>query len=99
MRSHATGERAHDPGAARRANIFGAVSPPLALPQHSAGGGSGRSALQFERKATGEGTALVSQLWEGSQTGAGDSEYQPGDTGGDHRYDSLTSQSLHEQVP
>ena len=30
-----------DPGTARRANLFGAVSHPLALPQHSAGGGSG----------------------------------------------------------
>ena len=57
--------KTHDPGAARRASLFGAVSYPLALPQHSDGGGPRGPALQLQREATGSGTAVAGELWQG----------------------------------
>jgi CRP-like cAMP-binding protein len=39
------------------------------------------------------------QLRQGRQTGTGDSENEPGNTGGDCRHHSLQGQLFHEQVP
>jgi len=58
----------------------------------------GRSAFQFERKASGAGASLDGQLWQGGETRAGHSENQSRDARRDDRHHALAREHLHEQI-
>src|ERR1043166_7977958 len=61
-------------------------------------GGSGRSAVQFERETPGTDSSAAGEFRQGRNAGAGNSENQPGDPRGDDRHDAISRQFFYEQI-
>ncbi len=61
-------------------------------------GGSGRSAVQFERETPRAVAAAAGELRQGRQTDADDREDQPGDARRNDRHDAVAREFFHEQV-
>jgi hypothetical protein len=82
----------------RRAGVCRVIYLAPLGPQQSCRGGPGRSTVQFERETPSTDTSASGEFWQGRSAGAGHSENQPRDTGGDNRHDTLAREFFHEQI-
>ena len=57
-----------------------------------------RTTVQFERETPSTDSSASGEFWQGRSAGAGHSENQPRDTGGDNRHDTLAREFFHEQI-
>src|SRR5690242_11613853 len=68
------------------------------LSQHSYRRGSGRPALQFQRKTPGAPASPACLLWQGVKARDSSSQNEPGNFGRNDRYHAFPSQLLYEQI-
>ena len=82
----------------RRAGVRRIVYRASPGPQQSRRGGPGRSTVQFERETPGADPPAAREFWQGRHAGAGPSENQPRDAGGNDRHDAVARELFHEQI-